>query len=157
MKNLGIFEARIKKEKEEEEKRLIEIEKRNKIKEKNENIRKVQEKINKKEEKINEFIHDRKENIKFLENERYKDFKDRDQKQKLYDKIMLNFGHKIHMSDRKINSISLDSQHRKLNYREKNKTEELKEQKEVKSQTPASKYRNLNGFIRLSQFLIILK
>ena len=41
---------------------------------------------------------------------------------------MLNFGHKIHMSERKINSISLDSQHRKLNYREKNKTEELKEQ-----------------------------
>ena len=34
MKNLGIFEARIKKEKEEKEKRLKEIEKRNKIKEK---------------------------------------------------------------------------------------------------------------------------
>ena len=91
-------------------------------------IRKVKEKINKKEEKINEFIHDRKENIKFLENERYKDFKDRNEKQKLYDKIMLNFGHKIHMSDRKINSINLESQHRKLNNREKNKTEELKEQ-----------------------------
>ena len=33
---------------------------------------------------------------------------------------MLNFGHKIHMSDRKINSINLESQHRKLNNMEKN-------------------------------------
>ena len=123
---LNMEKYRIEKNKENSEQFLANIIKSEIIKENQ--IRKVQEKINKKEEKINEFIHDRKENIKFLENERYKDFKDRDQKQKLYDKIMLNFGHKIHMSDRKINSISLDSQHRKLNYREKNKTEELKEQ-----------------------------
>ena len=123
---LNMEKYRIEKNKENSEQFLANIIKSEIIKENQ--IRKVQEKINKKEEKINEFIHDRKENIKFLENERYKDFKDRDQKQKLYDKIMLNFGHKIHMSDRKINSINLDSQHRKLNYREKNKTEELKEQ-----------------------------
>ena len=124
--SLNLEKYRIERNKENSEQFLANFLKSEIIKENQ--IRKVKEKINKKEEKINEFIHDRKENIKFLENERYKDFKDRNEKQKLYDKIMLNFGHKIHMSDRKINSINLESQHRKLNNMEKNKTEELKEQ-----------------------------
>ena len=124
--SLNLEKYRIERNKENSEQFLANFLKSEIIKENQ--IRKVKEKINKKEEKINEFIHDRKENIKFLENERYKDFKDRNEKQKLYDKIMLNFGHKIHLSDRKINSINLESQHRKLNNMEKNKTEELKEQ-----------------------------
>ena len=124
--SLNLEKYRIERNKENSEQFLANFLKSEIIKENQ--IRKVKEKINKKEEKINEFIHDRKENIKFLENERYKDFKDRNEKQKLYDKIMLNFGHKIHMSDRKINSINLESQHWKLNNMEKNKTEELKEQ-----------------------------
>ena len=89
-------------------------------------IRKVKDKINKKEEKINEFINDRKESIKFMENERYKDFKDRDEKQKLYDKMMLNFGHKIHMSNRKIDNIN--NEFRKSSTKDRDKNEELKEQ-----------------------------
>ena len=89
-------------------------------------IRKVKDKINKKEEKINEFINDRKESIKFMENERYKDFKDRDEKQKLYDKMMLNFGHKIHMSNRKIDIIN--NEFRKSSTKDRDKNEELKEQ-----------------------------
>ena len=94
---------------------------------KNENqIRKVKQKINRKEEKINEFLNDRKENIKFLENERYKDFKDREEKQKLYNKIMLNFGRKINMTDRKY-SI-LNTEFKKSFAKNKNKNEELKEQ-----------------------------
>ena len=124
--SLNLEKYRIERNKENSEQFLANFLKSEIIKENQ--IRKVKEKINKKEEKINEFIHDRKENIKFIENERYKDFKDRNEKQKLYDKIMLNFGHKIHMSDLKINSINLESQHRKLNNMEKNKREELKEQ-----------------------------
>ena len=124
--SLNLEKYRIERNKENSEQFLANFLKSEIIKENQ--IRKVKEKINKKEEKINEFINDRKESIKLLENERYKDFKDRNEKQKLYDKIMLNFGHKIHMSDLKINSINLESQHRKLNNMEKNKREELKEQ-----------------------------
>ena len=81
------------------------------------NIRKVQEKINKKEEKINEFINDRKESIKYLENERYKDLKDKDERSKIYNKMMKNFGQQLNMTN--INNKNINSI---------NKNEELKEQ-----------------------------
>ena len=89
-------------------------------------IRQAKQKIIKKEEKINEFLNDRKENIKFLENERYKDFKDREEKQKLYNKLMLNFGHKINITDRKFDILNTDIK-RSLS-KNKNKNEELKVQ-----------------------------
>ena len=80
-------------------------------------IRKIQQKINKKEEKINEFIQDKKEGIRFLENERYKDLKDREDKKKLYDKMMKNFGLQINISNKNNNNLI-----------KKEKNEELKEQ-----------------------------
>ena len=89
-------------------------------------IRQAKQKIIKKEEKINEFLNDRKENIKFLENERYKDFKDREEKQKLYNKLMLNFGHKINITDRKFDILNTEVK-RSLS-KNKNKNEELKVQ-----------------------------
>ena len=81
------------------------------------NIRKVQEKINKKEEKINEFINDRKESIKYLENERYKDLKDKDERSKIYNKMMKNFGQQLNMTNINNKNINII-----------NKNEELKEQ-----------------------------
>ena len=81
-------------------------------------LRKIQQKINKKEDKINEFIQDKKEGIKFLENERYKDLKDREDKKKLYDKMMKNFGLQINISCKNYNN----------NLIKKVKNEELKEQ-----------------------------
>ena len=62
-------------------------------------IRKIRKEINQKEEKYNEFINERKEGIKFLENERYKYLKDREERTKLYNKMMINFGHRINLSN----------------------------------------------------------
>ena len=115
---------KIEKSKEDNEQFLVNVLKSEIIKENQ--IRKVKEKINQKEEKINEFINDRKDNIKFLENERYKDLIDREEKQKLYNQMMINFGHKIHMNNRKLENINNDS--RKISNKEKYKSEELKEQ-----------------------------
>ena len=82
MKNLGIFEARIKKEKEENEKRLKEIEKRNKIKEKNENIRKDKEKGNtKKEEEIKKKEEEKKIKLNEEKNINKKELNEKDKKE----------------------------------------------------------------------------
>ena len=82
-------------------------------------LRQIKQKLNKKEEKINEFIQDKKEGIKFLENERYKDFRDKEEKKKLYDKMMKNIGLQINITDKSyhINNLA-----------KKEKDEELKEQ-----------------------------
>ena len=82
-------------------------------------LRQIKQKLNKKEEKINEFIQDKREGIKFLENERYKDFRDKEEKKKLYDKMMKNIGLQINITDK--------SYHIK-NLAKKEKDEELKEQ-----------------------------
>lgn len=116
---------KLEKKMEENEQYLTNILKSEIIKENN--IRKVQEKINKKEEKINEFLTDKKEGIKFLENERYLDIQDEYEKNKIYNKMMLNFGHKIHMTDRKNTFNNFDN--KKIDYNSnKNKKEELKDQ-----------------------------
>jgi hypothetical protein len=81
-------------------------------------IRQIKEKINKKEDKINEFIQEKKDGKKFLENERYKDLKDREEKKKLYDKMMKNIGLQVNFSCKNYKN--------KLINKEKN--EELKEQ-----------------------------
>ena len=82
-------------------------------------LRQIKQKLNKKEEKINEFIQDKREGIKFLENERYKDFRDKEEKKKLYDKMMKNIGLQIYITDKSyhINNLA-----------KKEKDEELKEQ-----------------------------
>ena len=82
-------------------------------------LRQIKQKLNKKEEKINEFIQDKREGIKFLENERYKDFRDKEEKKKLYDKMMKNIGRQINITDKSyhINNLA-----------KKEKDEELKEQ-----------------------------
>ena len=82
-------------------------------------LRQIKQKLNKKEEKINEFIQDKREGIKFLENERYKDFRDKEEKKKLYDKMMKNIGLQINITDKSyhINNLA-----------KKEKDEELKEQ-----------------------------
>ena len=82
-------------------------------------LRQIKQKLNKKEEKINEFIQDKREGIKFLENERYKDFRDKEEKKKLYDKMVKNIGLQINITDKSyhINNLA-----------KKEKDEELKEQ-----------------------------
>ena len=82
-------------------------------------LRQIKQKLNKKEEKINEFIQDKREGIKFLENERYKDFRDKEEKKKLYDKMMKNIGLQINITDKSYHINNLDK---------KEKDEELKEQ-----------------------------
>ena len=82
-------------------------------------LRQIKQKLNKKEEKINEFIQDKREGIKFLENERYKDFRDKEEKKKLYDKMMKNIGLQINITDKSYHINNLTK---------KEKDEELKEQ-----------------------------
>ena len=86
-------------------------------------IRKIRKEINQKEEKYNEFINERKEGIKFLENERYKYLKDREERTKLYNKMMINFGHRINLSN-----IINKGNNGKIKPNSKDKAEELKEQ-----------------------------
>ena len=90
-------------------------------------LRQIKQKLNKKEEKINEFIQDKREGIKFLENERYKDFRDKEEKKKLYDKMMKNIGLQINITDKSyhINNLAKKEKDEELkgqinNYEKKN-------------------------------------
>ena len=78
-------------------------------------IKKVKDKINEKENSIKKFLKNKKDGIKFIENERYQDNLNVAERQKLYEQIALNYDKKINVSKSK-------------NFENKEKMEELKEQ-----------------------------
>ena len=78
-------------------------------------IKKVKDKINEKENSIKKFLKNKKDGIKFIENERYQDNLNVAERQKLYEQIALNYDKKINVSKSK-------------NFENQEKMEELKEQ-----------------------------
>ena len=78
-------------------------------------IRKVSEKLNKREKKYNSYLKDKKNGMKFIENERYQDIIDMHKRKLLYEKIASNYNKKINLSN-------------KINTQTNEKMEELKEQ-----------------------------
>ena len=77
---------RLEKKAEQKEDYLMRLLKSELIKEKK--IMKVKEKINEKDKKIQKFLKNRNDGIKYLENERYLDHQDVQERQKLFQKIM---------------------------------------------------------------------
>ena len=91
-------------------------------------IQKVQDRIKKKEKQLAKFLKNKTENLKFIENERYQDIQDVQERQKLYDKIMSNYNKKIDIT-RKNNS---QNEEKMLELKEKIKDFE-KKNKEYKA------------------------
>ena len=61
-------------------------------------IQSVKNKINKKQKKISNFLKNRDEGIKMIENERYHDKMDIFKRQQLYEKMLSNYDEKIYMT-----------------------------------------------------------
>ena len=85
-------------------------------------IQKVKKKINDKEKRLKQFLKDKNENIKIIENERYQYKQDVFERQKLYEKMMANYEKKIVMTKKQQQELS---KNKALN---KEKIDELKEQ-----------------------------
>ena len=85
-------------------------------------ILKVKKKINDKEKRLKQFLKDKNENIKIIENERYQYKQDVYERQKLYEKMMANYEKKIIMTKKQQQELS---KNKALN---KEKIDELKEQ-----------------------------
>ena len=85
-------------------------------------IQKVKKKINEKEKRLKQFLKDKNENIKIIENERYQYKQDVYERQKLYEKMMANYEKKIVMTKKQQQELS---KNKALN---KEKIDELKEQ-----------------------------
>ena len=103
----------LEKKAEEKEDYMMKLLKSELIKEKK--IMKVKEKINEKDKKIQKFLKNRNDGIKYLENERYLDHQDVQERQKLFQKIMSNYDKKVNIA-------------KNPNSKSKEKMEELKEQ-----------------------------
>lgn len=80
-------------------------------------MRKVKEKINEKEKKIKKFLKEKNEDMKLIKNERYQDHQDIYERQKLYEKMLLNYDQKISVTKKKQSQSN-----------NKDKMEDLKEQ-----------------------------
>ena len=85
-------------------------------------IQKVKKKINDKEKRLKQFLKDKNENMKIIENERYQYKQDVYERQKLYEKMMANYEKKIVMTKKQQQELS---KNKALN---KEKIDELKEQ-----------------------------
>ena len=85
-------------------------------------IQKVKKKINEKEKRLKQFLKDKNENIKIIENERYQYKQDVYDRQKLYEKMMANYEKKIVMTKKQQQELS---KNKALN---KDKIDELREQ-----------------------------
>ena len=85
-------------------------------------IQKVKKKINDKEKRLKQFLKDKNENIKIIENERYQYKQDVFERQKLYEKMMANYEKKIVTTKKQQQELS---KNKALN---KEKIDELKEQ-----------------------------
>ena len=103
----------LEKKAEENEDYMMKLLKSELIKEKK--IMKVKEKINEKDKKIKKFLKNRNDGIKFMENERYLDNQNIQERQKLFQKIMSNYDKKVNIA-------------KNPNSKNKEKMEELKEQ-----------------------------
>ncbi len=61
-------------------------------------IQKVKNRISQKEKKINDFLKNKNDGIKLIENERYQDHQDVYERQKLYEKMLNNYDKKIYIT-----------------------------------------------------------
>ena len=89
-------------------------------------INKVKEKLNKKDENIKEFIKVRNKTIKQMENDRYQDHQDINERQKIFQKMLSNYDQKLYLSKQleKNKAATLD----KINTKTNKKMEELSKQ-----------------------------
>ena len=65
---------------------------------KEQKIQKIKNKINEKEKKINNFLKNKNEGIKLVENERYQDYQDVYERQKLFEKMLSNYDKKVYLT-----------------------------------------------------------
>ena len=61
-------------------------------------IQKIKNKISEKEKKINNFLKNKNEGIKLVENERYQDYQDVYERQKLFEKMLSNYDKKVYLT-----------------------------------------------------------
>ena len=91
-------------------------------------IKKVKEKLNKKDENIKEFIKVKNKTIRQMENDRYQDHQDINERQKIYKKMISNYDQKLYLSKQqqieKNKAATLD----KINTKTSKKMEELSKQ-----------------------------
>ena len=91
-------------------------------------IKKVKEKLNKKDENIKEFIKVKNKTIRQMENDRYQDHQDINERQKIYKKMISNYDQKLYLSKQqqieKNKAETLD----KINTKTSKKMEELSKQ-----------------------------
>ena len=91
-------------------------------------INKVKEKLNKKDENIKEFINAKNKTIKKMENDRYQDHQDINERQKIYEKMISNYDQQLFLSKQqqieKNKAETLD----KINTKTSKKMEELSKQ-----------------------------
>ena len=91
-------------------------------------IKKVKEKLNKKDENIKEFIKVKNKTIRQMENDRYQDHQDINERQKIYQKMISNYDQKLYLSKQqqieKNKAETLD----KINTKRSKKMEELSKQ-----------------------------
>jgi hypothetical protein len=86
-------------------------------------IQKVRNRISQKEKKINDFLKNKNDGIKLIENERYQDHQDVYERQKLYEKMLNNYDKKIYITKKQQQEQNKSS--KTLN---NEKMDELKEQ-----------------------------
>ena len=86
-------------------------------------IQKVRNRISQKEKKINDFLKNKNDGIKLIENERYQDHQDVYERQKLYEKMLNNYDKKIYITKKQQQEQNKNS--KTLN---NEKMDELKEQ-----------------------------
>ena len=89
-------------------------------------IKKVKEKLNKKDENIKEFIKVKNKTIKQMENDRYQDHQEINERQKIYQKMLSNYDQKLYLSKQleKNKAATLE----KINTKTNKKMEELSKQ-----------------------------
>ena len=109
--------SKLEKKAEEKDEYILRIFKSEILREKK--IRKVKEKMNKKEEQLKKFLKDKNEGIKYIENERYQDNQYKNERKKIYSKMLSNY-------ELKVNAIKKSND--KSSHINKDKLEELKGQ-----------------------------
>lgn len=91
-------------------------------------IKKVKEKLNKKDENIKEFIKVKNKTIKQMENDRYQDHQDINERQKIYQKMLSNYDQKLYLSKQKQIEKNKAETLDKINTKTSKKMEELSKQ-----------------------------
>jgi hypothetical protein len=86
-------------------------------------LKKVKNKISEREKKIKDFLKNKNEGIKLIENERYQDHQDVYERQKLYEKMLSNYEKKVDITKKQQQEQNKDN--KTINYE---KVDELKEQ-----------------------------